>query len=95
MTGALWNEHPGTYLQSHVSENHDEVAWVKELYPERKGYLDVYDHYRQLGPRVDLRARHLADGGRAAALPRNRHGDRALPDVERVPRQRPVQLRMP
>jgi len=52
MTGALWNEHPGTYLQSHVSENRGEVAWVKELYPERKGYLDTYDHYKQLGPRA-------------------------------------------
>ncbi|HEU5136217.1 MAG TPA: guanine deaminase [Steroidobacteraceae bacterium] len=51
MAGALWHEHPGTYLQSHVSENRDEVAWVKELYPQRGGYLDVYDHYRQLGPR--------------------------------------------
>jgi guanine deaminase len=52
MTGALWAEHPGTYLQSHVSENRGEVAWVRELYPERKGYLDVYAHYRQLGPRA-------------------------------------------
>ena len=51
MTGAVWNEHKGTYLQSHVSENRGEVAWVKELYPERKGYLDTYDHYKQLGPR--------------------------------------------
>jgi guanine deaminase len=51
MTGRLWAEHPGTYLQSHVSENRGEVAWVRELYPERKGYLDVYDHYKQLGPR--------------------------------------------
>jgi guanine deaminase len=52
MTGKLWKEHPGTYLQSHVSENRGEVAWVKELYPEREGYLDVYDHYGQLGPRA-------------------------------------------
>ncbi len=52
MTGALWAEHPGTYLQSHVSENRDEVAWVRKLYPERKGYLDTYDHYGQLGPRA-------------------------------------------
>ena len=51
MTGALWREHPGTYLQSHVSENRGEVAWVKELYPQRKGYLDTYDYYKQLGPR--------------------------------------------
>jgi len=52
MAGALWAEHPGTYLQSHVSENRGEIAWVRELYPERKGYLDVYDHYGQLGPRA-------------------------------------------
>lgn len=52
MTGALWKEFPDAYLQSHVSENLGEVAWVKELYPERSGYLDVYDHYGQLGPRA-------------------------------------------
>jgi guanine deaminase len=52
MAGALWREHPGTYLQSHISENRAEVAWVRELYPERSGYLDVYDHYGQLGPRA-------------------------------------------
>ncbi|TAH36005.1 MAG: guanine deaminase [Planctomycetota bacterium] len=52
MAGALWAEHPGTYLQSHVSENQGELAWVKELYAERKGYLDTYDHYKQLGPRA-------------------------------------------
>lgn len=50
--GALWKEYPDAYLQSHVSENRGEVAWVKELYPERSGYLDVYDHYDQLGPRA-------------------------------------------
>ena len=52
MTGALWQEHPGTYLQSHVSENRGEVAWMKALYPQHKGYLDTYDHYGQLGPRA-------------------------------------------
>jgi len=50
MAGQLWAEHPGTYLQSHVSENRDEVAWIRKLYPERKGYLDVYDHFGHLGP---------------------------------------------
>ena len=51
MAGALWHEHPGTYLQSHVSENRGEVAWAKTLYPQRSGYLDIYDHHKQLGPR--------------------------------------------
>jgi guanine deaminase len=50
--GALWLESPGTYLQSHVSESRAEIAWVKQLYPERKGYLDTYEHYRLLGPRA-------------------------------------------
>lgn len=52
MTGQLWQENPGTFLQSHVSENKSEIEWVKSLYPECSGYLDVYDKYQQLGPRA-------------------------------------------
>jgi guanine deaminase len=50
--GALRKELSDAYLQSHVSENVAEVAWVRELYPERRGYLDVYDHYGLLGRRA-------------------------------------------
>jgi guanine deaminase len=52
MTGALWKEHAGTYLQSHVCENRGEIEWVRQLYPERSSYVDVYGHYGQLGPRA-------------------------------------------
>ncbi|GLQ05400.1 guanine deaminase [Sneathiella chinensis] len=52
MTGAVWKEHPGTYLQSHISENLKEIEWVKELYPDQQGYLDVYEAFGQLGPRA-------------------------------------------
>ena len=52
MTGAVWQEHPGTYLQSHISENLGEIAWVADLYPDRSSYADVYRHYNQLGPRA-------------------------------------------
>jgi guanine deaminase len=52
LAGALWKEHPGTYLQSHVSENRAEVDWARQIFPERKDYLDIYDHYGQLGPRA-------------------------------------------
>jgi len=52
MAGALWKESSGTYLQSHVSENRDEVEFAHRVYPERNGYLDIYDHYGQLGPRA-------------------------------------------
>jgi len=51
-SGALCKEHPECYMQTHVSENRGEVAWVKELFPERKGYLDVYDHYSLCRPRA-------------------------------------------
>ena len=51
MTGAVWQEHPGTYLQSHLSESRGEVEWVRRMYPERDNYVDVYSYYGQLGPR--------------------------------------------
>jgi guanine deaminase len=50
--GALWSEHPDCYMQTHVSENKGEIAWVKELFPDRKGYLDVYDHHKLCRPRA-------------------------------------------
>jgi guanine deaminase len=52
LAGALWKERPGTYLQSHVAENRAEVEFARQTYPERGGYLDIYDHYGQLGPRA-------------------------------------------
>ncbi len=42
---ALAREHPDTYIQSHVAENRAEIAWVDELFPGHRSYLDVYDHY--------------------------------------------------
>jgi guanine deaminase len=50
--GALRREHPDCFVQSHISENLAEVARVKELFPERNGYLDVYDRYGLLGRRA-------------------------------------------
>jgi guanine deaminase len=52
LAGALWKERPGTWLQSHVSENVHEVAWARQLFPSCRDYLDVYDHFGQLGPRA-------------------------------------------
>ena len=40
--GTLLAEHEGLFMQTHLSENTDEVAWVRELFPDRAGYLDVY-----------------------------------------------------
>jgi guanine deaminase len=51
MTGRLYGEYDGLWLQTHLAENHDEIKWVKELFPEARSYLDVYDRYGLLGPR--------------------------------------------
>ena len=50
--GALWKEHPDCFMQTHLSENKGEIAWVKDLFPDRKGYLDVYDHHSLTGKRA-------------------------------------------
>ncbi len=42
MAGQLCAAYPGTYMQTHVAENRDEVKWVHELFPDARSYLDVY-----------------------------------------------------
>lgn len=44
-------QYPDVFIQSHLSENHNEIAWVKSLYPEHATYLEVYDHYGMVRPR--------------------------------------------
>ena len=38
-------------MQTHLSENHAEIAFTKELYPQHHDYVAVYDHYSLLGPK--------------------------------------------
>ncbi|WP_282608680.1 guanine deaminase [Pelagibius sp. Alg239-R121] len=52
--GALWQETGGVYMQTHVSENRQELAWVAELFPDCDDYLGVYEKYGLLGPRSIL-----------------------------------------
>ena len=62
MVQRLRQEYPDVYLHTHLSENKDEVAWVKALYPERKSYLDVYHHYGMTGRKsVFAHCVHLED----------------------------------
>lgn len=49
--GQLKQEFPDVYVHTHLSENKDEIAWVKDLFPEQTGYLDVYQHYGLTGKR--------------------------------------------
>lgn len=47
--GTLWAEHPDCLMQTHLSEQTDEIAWVRSLYPEARDYLDTYEAYGLLG----------------------------------------------
>lgn len=49
--GALWAEHPEVLMQTHLSEQVDEIEWVKGLYPDARDYLDTYEAHELLGAR--------------------------------------------
>ena len=60
--GQLKAEYPDVYVHTHLSENKNEIAWVKELFPDQKGYLDVYHHYGLTGSQsVFAHCVHLED----------------------------------
>ncbi|HEY5818565.1 MAG TPA: guanine deaminase [Mesorhizobium sp.] len=62
MAGALMREHPDLHMQTHLSENHAEIAFTLDLYPEAKDYTDVYARYGLLGPRALFgHSIHLSD----------------------------------
>ncbi|MEO0676778.1 MAG: guanine deaminase [Pseudomonadota bacterium] len=50
--GALWAEHPDCLMQTHLSEQVEELAWMRELFPEARDYLDVYERFGLLGARA-------------------------------------------
>ena len=54
MAGRLMREVPDLYMQTHVAENRAEVAWVAELFPQARSYLDVYHGFGLLTPRAVL-----------------------------------------
>ncbi len=41
--GALWREYPDCLMQTHLSEQLDEIDWVKGLFPQARDYLDTYE----------------------------------------------------
>lgn len=45
---------PSLFMQTHYAENRNEIEWVKELFPEAKSYLDVYDSCELLGNKTIL-----------------------------------------
>lgn len=49
--GALWAEHPDCLMQTHLSEQTDEIEWVRSLFPNARDYLDTYEQFGLLGGR--------------------------------------------
>ena len=77
--GRLAREFPASLIQSHLAESHAEVAWVRQLFPQARSYLDVYDRYGLLRERAVYahclhldatdRARMAQSGAAAAFCP--------------------------
>lgn len=64
--GELAAQYPEVWIQSHAAENRDEVAWVRQLYPDARSYLSVYQRFGLLRPRaVYAHCIHIDDEDRA------------------------------
>ena len=64
--GELAAKYPDVWIQSHVAENKDEIAWVRQLYPQARSYLSVYEQFGLLRPRaVYAHCIHINDEDRA------------------------------
>ncbi len=50
--GTLWAEHPDCLMQTHLSEQLDEIAWVQSLEPQARDYLDTYEQHGLVGERA-------------------------------------------
>nr|WP_210338164.1 guanine deaminase [Devosia sp. MC532] len=51
---ALVAEHPECYVQTHLSENDEEIRFSMELYPASKDYTGIYEDYGLLGRKTLL-----------------------------------------
>jgi guanine deaminase len=77
--GRLAQQYPDVFIHSHLAENRDEVSWVRQLFPDSRSYLDVYDRCGLLRDRATYahciyldatdRARMAASGAGAAFAP--------------------------
>ena len=64
--GELAAKYPDVWIQSHVSENKDEVAWARELFPVSASYLGVYADFGLLRQRaIYAHCIHFDDSDRA------------------------------
>lgn len=77
--GELMSHRPDLYLQTHLSENPQEIEATLALFPQAEDYVDVYDRHGLCGPRsvfahgIHLSGREVsrlaASGSRVAFCP--------------------------
>lgn len=64
--GELAARYPDVWIQSHVAENRDEIRWARELFPDARSYLSVYEGFGLLRERaVYAHCIHFDDEDRA------------------------------
>ena len=64
--GELAARYPDVWIQSHVAENLDEIAWARELFPTARSYLAVYDDFGLMRERaIYAHCIHFDDEDRA------------------------------
>ncbi len=64
--GELAARYPDVWIQSHVAENKDEVAWARQLFPTARSYLAVYDGFGLMRRRaIYAHCIHFDDADRA------------------------------
>jgi len=62
MAERLLQEFPDVHLHTHIAENKAECDWVSSLFPDKKDYLAVYEHYGLVRKRAMFaHAIHLPD----------------------------------
>ena len=64
--GALAARYRDVWIQSHVAENKDEIAWARALFPQSRSYLAVYDDFGLMRQRaIYAHCIHFDDQDRA------------------------------
>ena len=64
--GEIAARHPDVWIQSHVAENLDEIRWARELFPDSRSYLGIYDDFGLLRHRaIYAHCIHVDDADRA------------------------------
>jgi guanine deaminase len=75
--GELAARHPDVWIQSHVAENRDEIRWARELFPQARSYLAIYQEFGLMRERAiyahcihfdDADRMLMRDTGAAAAV---------------------------